>query len=168
MGYVREIDDQERETLLLRERDGVVELALLLPRRVLAGPHRLDPDGFLQAVEGVSHFVYLAERARIGLPATRLELELQAEVDKFALLTIEPAPDDPLPRQALRQQLFERVRFAHARGTVDGERYRLANRLAARYALRLDSGQAPESLRRQLRRFYRAGQTDKISLAQAA
>ena len=38
-------------------------------------------------IEGVSHFVYLMSRVNEEKHVTQLELELQAEVDKFVLLT---------------------------------------------------------------------------------
>src|SRR5207302_5421936 len=38
---------------------------------------------YLLAVEGVSHFVYVMARARAERPFSALELELQAEVDKY-------------------------------------------------------------------------------------
>ena len=64
--------------------DGAIEMALRCPgsagRRRLARDADLDP--LCQIIEGVSHFVYLAERARVDREATQLELELQAEVDK--------------------------------------------------------------------------------------
>ena len=40
---------------------------------------------YLLAVEGVSHFVYVMVRARAERPFSGLELELQAEVDKYLL-----------------------------------------------------------------------------------
>lgn len=166
---MREVDDSGRETLLLREHGGALELALLLPKRLLQAesPHR-DTDGLLQALEGVSHFVYLSERARTELPTTRLELELQAEVDKFVLLALVDGTLDEPARDAVCETLFERVQFLHREGSEDGERYRLANTLAARYTRRLDTNASPQTLTRELRRFYRAGQTEKIRLARAA
>ncbi len=51
--------------------------------------------------------------ARAGLQATQLELELQAEVDKFALLAFSPGPVS-LERRALHEQLYEHVTFLHS------------------------------------------------------
>lgn len=167
--FVREVDDAARETLLVRECDDGIELALLLPRRLLEpGAPQGDTDGLLQAFEGVSHFVYLAERVRTGLPTTRLELELQAEVDKFVLLAVDGEGLPGPARRALCERLFEHVRFLHDAASEDGQRYRLANALAARYVRRLDPSGEPATLRRQLGRFYRAGQTEKIHMARAA
>jgi hypothetical protein len=72
----------------------------------------------------------------------------------------------------VRERLFERVRYLHAAGTEIGQRYRLANDLAARFARRLEASFAVpgrcEELYRALRRFYAAGQREKIELARAA
>lgn len=169
--FVRTGTEDSRETLLLRERDGELEIAVVLP------PHEdeaaASSDLWLQLAEGVSHFVYLAERARTNLPATRLELELQAEVDKFVLLATQ---NGRLPAARhrhfhvhnLQRWLYERVRFLHPEGTEAGDRYRLANDLAARFVARTVSRLAPHAAHRTLRRFYRSGQTDKIRLARAA
>src|SRR5262249_54385705 len=81
-----------REQLLVAEHEGEVELALFLDERVLANLAANDPrerlddanlGDFLLTVEGVSHFVYLAWRARQKRPVSALELELQAEIDKY-------------------------------------------------------------------------------------
>jgi hypothetical protein len=164
--------------LVVRELAGVLEMALALPRAVLdGGPVTLDV--LCQAVEGVSHFLYLAERARRELPATQLELEIQAEIDKYLLLAIvphaereDPAIFEPRRAAAMREHLFDRVVFVHEAGSEHGDRYRLANRLAARFARRLETTLALRGrfldLQAILRRFYAVGQTEKIELALAA
>jgi len=159
-------DDGEREVLLVRESGDAVEMALRVPE----GPHEDGPeDAFLQLLEGVSHFVFLAERVRVGLPTTQLELELQAEVDKFVLLGLEPDDDGDgdIDVRRMHRRLFEGATYLHPAGTVEGERYRLANDLAARLAARLIDREAVE-VRGILRRFYRAGQAEKIGLVRAA
>jgi plasmid stability protein len=177
--FVRPVGAATREAVLVRELDDGLELAVRLPRAALERSGERSLDLVCQVVEGVSHFVYLAERARRELPATQLELELQAEIDKFVMLVIEgvyarsPAPVDAEARaDELRARLFERVRFVHPEGSERGERYRMANSLAARFARRLEAAFAREGrfdqLRRELRRFYRAGQTEKLELARAA
>jgi hypothetical protein len=168
------------ELLLVREREGELELALFLDERVVraagcADPHHPRPRLVARAVlndlscaaEGVSHFVYLATRAEAGRPVSLLELEVQAEVDKFALLLLHLWRRG-LRRHsaALRRRLFERVRF-HAHLAADElERYRLANRLAAGYARWLEDRFVDdadlEGLLRELRRTYRRGGGEKI------
>jgi hypothetical protein len=155
--------DGEREQLLVRESENSVELALIVPADA---PSVGANDTWLQLLEGVSHFVFLVERVRTGLPTTQLELELQAEVDKFVLLGLEPG-GDPLSVRRLHRHLYENGRFLDPSGSEAGERYRLANDLAARFGARL-LGRHASDARALLRRFYRAGQTDKIALATAA
>lgn len=164
--------DGAREALLVRHRGDDLDLALVLPERAARGE---GFDGLCQVIEGVSHFVLVAERARRELPATELELELQAEVDKFVFFAALSARPEvargarPGRGDRLRRRLYERVVFLHPPGTERGERYRLANGLAARFARRLEAeflarGRSSE-LTRALRRFHAAGQAEKIALA---
>lgn len=176
VAFVRTGSEESRETLLLRELEGELEIAVVLPPHEHIDERSLTAsDLWLQLAEGVSHFVYLAERARTNLPATRLELELQAEVDKFVLLATEGGGlPTGLHRQShrrlhsLRRWLYEHVRFLHPEGTEAGERYRLANDLAARFVTRTFSRMDAPTAHQALRRFYRSGQTEKIHLARAA
>jgi hypothetical protein len=156
--------DGEREVLLVKESDTALELALFVPGEP---PRAGANDLWLQLAEGVSHFVFVAERARTGLPATQLELELQAEVDKFVLLALEPAGREGTHPRELHRRLFSAPTFLHAPDTELGRRYRLAHDLAARLGARL-LDRKPAEARALLQRFYRAGQTDKIALALAA
>jgi hypothetical protein len=162
--FVRTGEPAGRETLVLRQAEDALEIRLLLPPLDDLG----SLDRFLQLVEGVSHFVYVAERARTNLPATRLELELQAEVDKFVVLARGGRIDSEQAR-TLHARLYERVRYLHPPGSEDGDRYRLANDLAARFVARLlERSDAAAGVVRTLRRFYRSGQAEKIHLARAA
>jgi hypothetical protein len=169
-----EAADGDRETLFVREEGGDLEVLLRLPRAALEGGTPARFDDLCQVIEGVSHFVYLAERARRELPATQLELELQAEVDKYVLLSHAAGSGRFHPTRAarLRARLFERVRFLHPASTETGARYRMANDLAARFAEGLEArfGRSGfhDQMRATLRRFYGAGQAEKIELARAA
>lgn len=161
-GFVRVTPDaDERESLLLRETDDALEMALIVPSAIAN-----DHDRWLQLAEGVSHFVYVANRARQELPSTQLELELQAEVDKFVLLVLEELPYDREGALETHSRLYESVRFLHEPGTLLGDRYRIANGLAARFSRRL-LGFEPTATHAALRRFYRAGQAEKIRLIAA-
>ena len=163
--FVREGDLGSREVVLLRESEDELEIALVLPPESKQIPEGgAFSDVWLQVAEGVSHFLYLAERARVHLPVTQLELELQAEVDKF-VLSLEFSTDSA---RELLSRMFDSPRFLDAEGTEAGERYRMAHQLAARFVARVilarERGRAQECLRT----FYRAGQTEKIRLARAA
>ncbi len=166
------LDPENRpERVLVRETLDALELQLSLPANldVDAAP---QSDDHVSVVEGVSHFVHLAERSRTRLSTSHLELELQAEVDKFVLLWDHAGSSHPSLLTDLHDWLFARVTYLDEPGTVPGDRYRLANRLAARLC-----GKLVERARRAsecvaplpfLRHFYRCGLSDKIHLAQAA
>ena len=165
--YLRTHDDDDgREALLVREEQDGVELALVFPARVAASPWAtLSLDDRCQVIEGASHFLVVCERARTERPTTHLELELQAEVDKWLVLSqggrLEPHSD-----RALRGALYDETDFLHDAETPQGERYRLANSLAARFVHRLSHEYARHGrhaeMRRELGRFFRMGQEEKL------
>jgi hypothetical protein len=101
---------------------------------------------------------------------TELELELQAEVDKFVSCTLLSPQRDTA---ALRERLYDQITLAGDLDETERARYRTANDEAHRYARSLDrrfirSGQLGGMLA-ELRRFYRLGLTDKLHhIAQAA
>ena len=173
--FVAPAGDGGREGLTVQvAEDGAVEMCLRLPLLgrpefdVFSGPE-LDP--LCQIIEGVSHFVYLASRAREDRGTTQLELELQAEVDKFVVLVAATGPVDEARSARLRGRLYDEVSFTHAEGTEVGDRYRKANQVAARFARRLEAdfirpGRVRD-LHRELRRFYKLGQEDKLRVAGA-
>jgi hypothetical protein len=167
--YVTLAAPGERERVLLRQlEEDYVELRLVVPDCPLSDalmPSRLS-DSYLQLLEGVSHFVLLAERIRVGLPTSHLELELQAEVDKLVLIQ-HCLEIGGAHASALHRKLYGQVSFLHESGTEQGDRYRLANRLAARFTQRLTQ-LSPLARRTLLRRFYRANLNDKMHLSQAA
>ena len=90
-----------REEILVVEQGEELFVGLFLDDAVLAATDATDPndprprliarkalDKLACALEGVSHFVYLSNRAAANRPVSRLELEVQAEIDKFALLVL--------------------------------------------------------------------------------
>jgi hypothetical protein len=168
------------ELLVLEEEDGIA-LGLFLDEATLAAAAGADPNDrrprlvaraslarLACAAEGVSHFVYLATRAARGHAVSLLELEAQAEVDKFVVLLLH------LWRRglrrtsaALRRRLFERVRYqAHLRPD-ELARYREANRIAGGYARWLEGRFVEEAdidgLLRELRQSYRLGGGEKLA-----
>jgi hypothetical protein len=158
----------EREALLLREEDGALEMGLRLPQ--LEAEAELDTT--CQIIEGVSHFVYLVERARVRRETTQLELELQAEVDKWVILGASIQPFDARRSAHLRKRLYEAVSYAEAEGTETGDRYRVANDVANRFVRRLErwyvDGARFRELRAELRTFYRLGQEEKLRVGRTA
>lgn len=162
--FVALSDEQKHEAVLVKQ-SGTSDLELLIvfPQNINPEPPS-DSDDQLQLIEGVSHFVHLSERARTELPTTHLELELQAEVDKFRLLA-QGKPKSYL--RPLHRWLFEQVAFFDPEDTPSGRRYRLANDLAARLWSRLVKRNDEYFTSDLLRRFYRLGQAEKLSLIAA-
>jgi hypothetical protein len=168
------------ELLVVEEEDGVL-LGLYLSPRVVAAAAGADPHDrrprltartalrdLACAAEGVSHFVYLATRAAAGGRVSLLELEVQAEVDKFALLLLHLWRRG-LRRMspALRRRLFERVRYQGWLGAEERARYEEANRLGGGYARWLEGRYVEdadlEGLLRELRRTYRRSGGEKLA-----
>lgn len=164
--FVTAAEHGEREALFVREaEDGALEMALRLPRLAPGG----GLDTICQIIEGVSHFVYVAERAARQRGTTQLELELQAEVDKWVVLAASIPAFDERASQQLRAQLFEGAAFVHDEGTERGERYRVASRCARRFVARLERDFVARArfgeMQRELRRFFHMSQTDKLRAA---
>jgi len=174
-------DRRPREQLLVYEAHGEVEIGLFVDPAVVATLVRHDPGAALDdrnfgdlllAIEGVSHFVlavWCATRERV---VTALELELQAEVDKYitCLLLLAPEPD---VSAALRRRLFHDIDYEPDLAADERDRYRAANDNAQRYAAWLEAEfvaprRIPEMLD-ELRRFYRQPLARKLGvIAQAA
>ncbi len=120
------------------------------------------------ATEGVSHFLYLMFRAENDDAVSQLELELQAEVDKYAagLLAGNGVGAIRARSRSMRWRLFERAEFLDEAHTEAGQRYRTASRAAAAYAHYLEERFVATgdlaALRAELRRFYRLGLREKL------
>lgn len=129
----------QREALLVHHDGEHTNLALFLSREVRAGAESCleglatgevaHLDTFCAALEGVSHFVYFTF-AGDERPVSRLELELQAEIDKFFILQGVLG----LGGEALLELLFERFHLPDHLEASSRERYVVANRAARRYA----------------------------------
>jgi hypothetical protein len=165
--------DGEREALLVREsEDGYLELMVRVPR-LTEGTIDVDDgsalDPVLQIIEGVSHFVYLADRAGQQREATQLELELQAEVDKYVVLAASLGKFDEDTSRRLRERLYDEIAYVHDADTEEGERYRVANGYARRFTGRLERDYVSRArfgeLREELRRFFHMGQGEKLRAA---
>jgi hypothetical protein len=170
------------EQVLVADGGDTLDLAVYLDPALLARLRDQDPleslhDGnlgdFWTALEGVSHFVFLAWSAAWRRQTTRFELELQAEIDKFVLTAMLVASQygGRVPGR-LHEWLFERARPA---GHLDAEEralYASANRFAAQYCRGLmsdflDRG-GDGALMPELRRFYRLSRGRKLRRIAAA
>jgi hypothetical protein len=167
-----------REQLLLRhDEGGDLSLGLFVDRAALANLGRNDPShrlddvnfgDFCLAVEGVSHFVYVALCAAGERRVSALELELQAEVDKFVCcLLVRGSAGN------LRHRLYRDVRFHDDLAAEERDRYRTANDHAGRYAAALERRfvrvDRLGAMLDELRRFYRLPLDGKLgAIARAA
>jgi hypothetical protein len=168
-----------REEIYVLEEAGGLSMAVFIDAAAQSAVERLGEDGtlcldaegfadFCVALEGVSHFLLLAHRAQAETPVTQLELELQAEVDKYlaARLLTWRADNGPMP-EALRHRLFKGFSLERGLDHEQRERYRTANRFAMRYCDFLERTFLRErrllSLLRELRSFFRAPQRARLS-----
>ena len=172
--------DPRRGSVLVRQhQDREVELGLYIGEDELERLTKVDmastpmaPASFellLLAIEEVSHFAYLAFSASREKRVTELELELQAEVDKYVTFALLHASwnEGRVPRNLL-ERLFSDFAVREDLDDEHRERYLAASSLASRYcstvvqgAFESERGLAP--LLAELRSFYRLGQRGKIS-----
>jgi len=163
------------EKVLLRQSSEELAMTLYLAPEVLqslgnrgAVGDNQQAEAFCQAVEGVSHFLYLAWRAGFERELTQLELELQAEIDKFIGLVALNKDAGGTRGADLCSWLFDYVSFENGLDNRDRERYEVANFYAGQYCRQLNSRylriQDGAGLTRELRRFYRQGQHGKLSM----
>ena len=172
------------EELLLAETADGAGVALYLDPEILSRLEAADPHhaltennlaDYCTALEGVSHFVYSTWGLERDLPVSLLELETQAEVDKYAItvfLLARQQGGESYPAQ-VHARLFDRVNFDARLEPEQYERYRTAHRCAAHYCRRLERrfvnrGMLKiEAMVRELRSFYRLRHAAKLRHALA-
>ncbi|MEM7404000.1 MAG: hypothetical protein AAF458_01850 [Pseudomonadota bacterium] len=163
------------EKLLVAADGADIAISLFLDEQVL---RRLDADrpatrlgehnlaDFCTALEGVSHFLYVAVRAGQNRSVSLLELELQAEVDKYVGIhaTLRSQGRAVAPRNLLTR-LFHHFRFAAGMSIEERARYAGANRYAQRYCGHLERrfmDHSPVALMAELRHFYHLAHFEKL------
>jgi hypothetical protein len=174
---VRESDTDEQ--VLVLDHGGAASVGLFLDPQLLERLSAANPlqslnggnlADYWTALEGVSHFLYLAWNAGYDRSVSLLELELQAEIDKYVASWWLLREQDPGRYPAeLHHLLFER---AHVDMRLAGERsdlYREANQYAARFCRRLERQLSTQAARArsetlaELRRFYRLSRERKVT-----
>lgn len=175
-----ESDQPEVEEQLLVVQDGdSVDIALYLDNEIIDRLAQDDPRSRLHAgnladyctaMEGVSHFLYLAWNAGHERGVSLMELEMQAEIDKYvstAFLFGQQA-SGRVP-SSLYRWLFENPVFDSSLDRARLERYRDANYYASKYCARLErrylSRNGRAGMFNDLRRLYRLTHRAKISRA---
>jgi hypothetical protein len=168
---------RSEEELLVSEGEDELELALYLAPSLLdrlkpyeAGPVGYvldgDLDGYCQLAEGVSHFLYVAHTASHGRALSLLELEAQAEVDKFAVCLLHRWGEGAKAwSEELLRRLFDRVSYHPGLSSQERWRYEEANRLSRNFCTRM-MGHVGErrldKLLSELRYAYRLGAEAKL------
>jgi hypothetical protein len=166
------------EQLIVAEEGDTLSMALYIDATVLGRLARDDPFAgltqdnladYLTVAEGVSHFVYVAWNTGYDKPVTLLELELQAEVDKYVLCAwlLREQGAGRFPRE-LHRVLFERARVDPVAAAGRIGLYHTASNYAARFCRRVAAllerkrhGVARDVMA-ELRRFYRWGNVRKM------
>jgi hypothetical protein len=189
---VRELVDNDvpiaDEMLLIREADaavnGELDVALYLDADMMQRLAATYPNcgwnlqannlnDFCIALEGISHFVYVAWNAVQDKQVTQLELELQAEIDKYlsTRLLLESQAGSAFSANVL-PALFDTISYREDLPPDRLERYRQANQFAMRFCHNLQqrypSSTDSPSMLDELRAFYRLPQQGKFSHMQAA
>jgi hypothetical protein len=174
-GEVAHLPGGGSRTLVAQEGDEV-SVGVVLDEAIGSHLEKSDPrerldssnlGAFSTLTEEVSHFLYLLFRARSQRQVTQLELELQAEVDKYlTALFFLSLQNEGAVSTRLRYLLFGRYRLAEGLSAESAERYHEASRLANRYcgwleARYLRSRRLPD-LAHEARRFWRLGQREKL------
>lgn len=141
-----------RSGVLVVEAGGDPQLGLYIDPRDQADPGTI--------IEETSHLVCLAWHAAQDRPVSRLILELQGEIDRWALARLEGA--DGFGH-------FRGFRWASWMEASDRRRYETAHRRALRYcrAMQRRHPGRPDApgLLAELRRFYRAPSEEKLRQA---
>lgn len=172
-------DARSDEQLLVMQDGEGAALGLFLDPEVLQRLNACNPVAALNAgnladywtaLEGVSHFLCLAWNAAHDRAVSLLELEMQAEIDKYIasvwLLWVQDPTRHP---SELHRLLFTRARVDVALAGDRQQLYRQANAYAARFCRRLEQGLRARRLPahvdtlRELRQFYRLSRERKVS-----
>jgi len=169
------IDNGSLEQLFISTQDGYLDISLYLDNNLInrlcnnyptADSNKNDLHDFWIALEGVSHFLYLAWNAHFDRPVSQLELELQAEVDKFVSATaVIGLEKDKIFTREIWSLLFSQPRFNDNLEKDHLERYKKANLYASQYCQKLMTmnHKTTKCLHNELRRFYRLNQDAKLS-----
>ena len=164
------------ERLLISEYEDGMDLSLYISEEIYqyldnSHPINLIEQGkhseFCLLLEGVSHFLYVVWNANHHKQVTLLEMELQAEIDKFIMLQsfIDHGKDSDSINN-LRNWLFENHSYDSELSPNEIERYEQANYYAAKYCMALQQNyklsRLNQDLLNDLRRLYRMSQQEKM------
>jgi hypothetical protein len=166
------------EQVLVATDNDALEIGVFLAPEVLERLAQANPldelhggnlADYWTALEGVSHFIYLAFNATHDRSVSLLELELQAEIDKYVSTLWLLRHQDPARFPAeVHNALFVRAQVDSALAGERCQLYRQANAYAARFCrhlsatLRSREQHARAVAVSELRRFYRLSEERKV------
>lgn len=169
-----ECNPRTDETLIVAAADDGVDVGLYIAPHVLehlaaAPPHERLTGRNIQAaclaIEGVSHLLCVLWKLEHGQTCTQLELELQAEIDKY-LLCAQWLRRQGASAKELLPLLFEHFTLAGGMDAAGAERYHAASALAERFCRALETTyQQPHrlpDLAVHMRAFYRLSHWQKL------
>ena len=114
-------------------------------------------------LEGVSHFLYLTWNAHYDRQVSLLDLELQAEVDKFVFAVLDTEPYDT---SHLLKRLYQQISYRDELSPALKRRYEIANEFAQVYCTWLKDNftlqPGNRKLAAELARFYRRNGAAKL------
>lgn len=170
--------DEAHASVFVREHDAgdEIELGVYIGESELDELSKIDltqaihPQSFeilVTVIEEVSHFAYLVFSASREQQVTQLELELQAEVDKYVTATLLlAARNEGRVRANVLERLFGDFEVRRGLDSRRRDRYTAAASLASRYcSYVVEASLGRESLNTllpELRSFYRLSQRGKI------
>jgi len=170
------------EQLLLSQAADEVSLSLYIDAQVLERLQADNPFHHMHSgnmtdlclvLEGISHFLYVVWSATHDRSLTPMELELQAEIDKYVAMShmFLQQHHAPVPKN-LHKWLFEKISFRKDLDQSTRKVYLDANRYAGRYCRHLEQSyfrhRSQPDPSQELRRFYRLNRSDKIHRIRSA
>jgi hypothetical protein len=163
------------ETVLVQDDEDELALSVFLDDEILSRLKDADPlrnlcvtdlNDLWTVLEGISHFNYIVWSAQKNRKISLLELEMQAEVDKFiSTLMMALHQEDTELADKMHGWLFDDIHFNADLNHDQRERYTTANNYAARFChgFRQRFQRNNQQGLLELRRFYRLSQHEKIS-----
>lgn len=173
-------DDPDIDEKLLVVQDGDnLDISLYISDDVMARLADDDPESrlhegniadFCTAMEGVSHFLYLVWNASYERGVSLMELEMQAEIDKYVSTAfLFSQQDGGRVPPSLHGWLFDQPEYDASLDQESLERYQDANYYAGKYCARLERRYLGRNGRMglfsDLRRLYRLTHNAKRSCA---
>lgn len=173
------LNPYSKESMIIIRSDDEIYIAIYIDPEIIKNLAKIDLNKFrlteenIQdlciAIEGVSHFLYFFVHAISKVELSRFELELQAEIDKFVILTLCLIGDCDNPLHGtIISRLFDRYTFLMGLKPEAKEIYRDASRMAARYCYSLRNRYihpllSGRELLDEVRDFYMLNHWSKIS-----